>query len=661
MKLFTIFLLLLLALTFKTIYSSQADNPQVDSTIAAFMTKWDLPGGSFTMAYDGTVLYSKGYGHADISTNEPVTTNSIFRIASCSKPFTAIAIMQLIQHGHLHLTDTVFGSNGILNQPQYQTILDPDVLNITIENLLEHTGGWDADSTGDPMFMAVQIAQWANVTPPAMQESIIEYTLSQMELTYTPGTTYFYSNFGFCVLGRVIEKITGQNYAAYVNQHVLIPSGAGTMKLGKNRVGDKLPNEVHYYGCPGETTAISVYGNGDIVPFPYAGFNIEAMDSHGQWVASSQDLVNFLTAVHRDKLITQHYYNIMVTPPAVNPGYAKGWGVNAGNIFHVGSLPGTISEIVKATNKYEWALVFNKRNVNSDDIYTDLDDLGWNIQKFLPPSLIDSCIVTGPDNVGINENSVYKTTFNSLDWEIFSYNGAQASLVSSNADSIVVNSGPTPGNYTVYKLSNDTDHIALCSLNVNIDAASPVELASFSSSVNQRNVMLQWSTYNEENNSGFEIERRSLNDQSITWNKIGFVNGNGTSGNQNDYNYNDVNVNSGRYKYRLKQIDYNGNYHYYELQNEVAIGTPDNYSLSQNYPNPFNPSTKINFDIAGSGTVKIIIYDINGKEVKTLVNGFREAGYYTVEFSASEFTSGIYFCKMESGSFMMTRKMLLLK
>jgi D-alanyl-D-alanine carboxypeptidase len=362
---------------------SQIDSVSVDSLVEAFMTKWDLPGGSFTMALNGSIVYSKGYGYSDTLSKTPATQNSLFRIASCTKQFTAVSFMQLIQNGTLNLNDTVFGPNGILNDPQYLNIKDPRVLNITITNLLEHTGGWNSDIEGDPMFMAVQIAQAMSVPPPAMQETIIEYTLENMMLNAPPGTVYAYSNFGYCVLGRVLEKVTGVLYEDYVRQNVLIPAGSNTMQLGLNLESKRFPNEVTYYGTIGEQTTTSVYNNGEIVPWPYAGFNIEAMDSHGQWIASSTDLVNFLLAVGANTLINQNSYNIMITPPPIaGDSYAKGWLVNNGNIFHTGSLPGTISEVVKATNGYSWALIFNKRSLNNN-IWTDLDDLGWNIQPYI--------------------------------------------------------------------------------------------------------------------------------------------------------------------------------------------------------------------------------------------------------------------------------------
>jgi hypothetical protein len=185
----------------------------------------------------------------------------------------------------------------------------------------------------------------------------------------------------------------------------------------------------------------------------------------------------------------------------------------------------------------------------------------------------------------------------------------------------------------------------------------PVELASFTSTISNRDVTLNWSTASELNNSGFEIERSSNNE----WTKVGNVNGNGTSSTVNNYSYTDRSLATGSYSYRLKQVDFNGNFEYFNLNNEVNIGTPSTYALSQNYPNPFNPSTTINFDLPTDGNVSLKLYDMSGKEVATLVNEVRSAGYYSVNFNASQLTSGVYFYTISADNFTATKKMLLVK
>ncbi|MCB0727558.1 MAG: T9SS type A sorting domain-containing protein [Ignavibacteriae bacterium] len=199
-----------------------------------------------------------------------------------------------------------------------------------------------------------------------------------------------------------------------------------------------------------------------------------------------------------------------------------------------------------------------------------------------------------------------------------------------------------------------------------VDALLPVELSSFTSSVNGRNVELKWSTVSETNNSGFEIERSEVNSEnSSNWLKAGYVNGNGTSVNVNNYIFTDRGISSGKYSYRLKQIDFNGNFEYHNLSGEVLIGVPADFSVSQNYPNPFNPSTKINYDIPVDGNVNITLFDVSGKEVATIVNEVKTAGYYTVSFDASSLPSGTYFYRINSTgngiNFIATKKMLLLK
>jgi hypothetical protein len=189
----------------------------------------------------------------------------------------------------------------------------------------------------------------------------------------------------------------------------------------------------------------------------------------------------------------------------------------------------------------------------------------------------------------------------------------------------------------------------------------PVELSSFTANVNKNNVNLHWQTANESNNRGFEIERKS-SDENSQWSKISFVEGNGTTHESRSYSFSDNKLISGKYSYRLKQVDFNGNFEYFNLQNDVNIGVPDQFELSQNYPNPFNPSTKINFSLPVDSKVKLSIYDMSGKLVSTLINNeFKSANYYSLEFNGSNLSSGTYFYTIEAGSNVLTKKMVLIK
>ncbi len=190
------------------------------------------------------------------------------------------------------------------------------------------------------------------------------------------------------------------------------------------------------------------------------------------------------------------------------------------------------------------------------------------------------------------------------------------------------------------------------------DLPLPVELASFSSSVISNNVTLNWSTAQEQNNKGFEIERNSFG---AGWNKVGFIAGRGTTTIAQSYSFSENGLNSGRYSYRLKQIDYNGNYKYYELQNEVVIGVPNKFVLNQNYPNPFNPSTVLSFQLPVAGFVSMKIFDMSGREVASLVNEVKDAGYYSVTFDVKSLSSGTYFYKLSTDKFSDVKKMVVVK
>ena len=195
----------------------------------------------------------------------------------------------------------------------------------------------------------------------------------------------------------------------------------------------------------------------------------------------------------------------------------------------------------------------------------------------------------------------------------------------------------------------------------------PVELASFNATLIDNKVNLCWSTATETNNSGFEILRLNQND--VEWSKIGFVPGFGTTTEPKSYLFIDEDITTGTYKYRLKQIDFDGSFEY---SNEIEVKvdfTPKEFVLYQNYPNPFNPNTKIKFTIPKVETrhasslqmVNLKVYDVLGNEVATLVNEEKQPGVYEVEIDASSLSSGMYLYKLQAGDFIQTKKMILLR
>jgi hypothetical protein len=185
----------------------------------------------------------------------------------------------------------------------------------------------------------------------------------------------------------------------------------------------------------------------------------------------------------------------------------------------------------------------------------------------------------------------------------------------------------------------------------------PVELISFSATTDSKNVNLNWATATEINNSGFEIERRY---DKTDWLKIGFVPGHGTTTEKQNYSYIDQNVNAGIYSYRLKQVDFDGTFEY---SNEILVNVTASleFTLDQNFPNPFNPNTLIKYSIPKSSQVSLKIFNTLGQEMETLVNEEKQVGTYEVNWNASNLQSGVYFYRLQAGSFVQTRKMILLK
>jgi CubicO group peptidase (beta-lactamase class C family) len=295
---------------------------------------------------------------ADQQTGEAVTVDSRFRIASVSKPITSAAIFKLIDQGKLRLTDKVFGPGAVLGNQYGSKPYSEDVQKITVQNLLEHTAGGWGNSHDDPMFS----------NPTLDQGQLIGWVLDNRPLTSTTGTTFDYSNFGYCLLGRVIEKVTGQDYATAVQNLVLTPSGITGMSIGGNTLADRQANEVRYYGQGGED--------------PYS-MQVSRMDSHGGWVASATDLLRFAVRVNgqpgKADILSAASIAQMTTASAANSGYAKGWYVNAvPNWWHMGTMPGTESILVRTASGYTWSMLLNTRSLDPS-FASALDDLMWKV------------------------------------------------------------------------------------------------------------------------------------------------------------------------------------------------------------------------------------------------------------------------------------------
>jgi len=196
------------------------------------------------------------------------------------------------------------------------------------------------------------------------------------------------------------------------------------------------------------------------------------------------------------------------------------------------------------------------------------------------------------------------------------------------------------------------------------DQPLPVELTAFTYSFSEKALLLKWSTSSEENNSGFAVEKKAKHTEE--WQNLGFVPGAGNSTIGIDYSFSDKYSVAGVYQFRLKQIDYNGNYKYYHLSSDVIITAPTKFGIQSNYPNPFNPVTNIEYTLPSPGLMKLKIFDVSGREVALVAEGFQQAGSYNAVFKASSLSSGVYYSVIEMKSneginYRSTHKMLLIK
>ncbi|MFL5730366.1 MAG: serine hydrolase domain-containing protein [Cytophagaceae bacterium] len=350
----------------------------IDSLVSKFIRDWNIPGASLAMAKDGRLVYARAFGYADKENREIVTPDHRFRIASLSKFITAVAVMNLAEQGKLRVEDKVFGPAGILNDPVYGKIKDKRLLQVTVRQLLQHTGGWDRDVSGDPMVgYGTDIARAMKVKAPADPQTVIRYMLGQ-KLDFTPGTKYSYSNLGYCILGRVIEKLSGMPYSNYVQTVLFAPLNITAIQPGKNLYCDKLAGEVRYYD---EGYTSSCYCDRSKVNWPYGGFNLEAMDAHGGWVASSRDFLKFIVSAGGSSgaahIISPSSVKMMTSSCSLNSNYGMGCQVNsAGNIWHTGALPGSSSMMANLSNGISWVILLNGRPVDAN-YYSALDELMW--------------------------------------------------------------------------------------------------------------------------------------------------------------------------------------------------------------------------------------------------------------------------------------------
>lgn len=356
---------------------------KADSLVNAYLDTFQLKGASMAIVKDGRLVYAKGYGYADAENKEKVHPGHKFRIASVSKLITAVAIMKLVDEKKFSLSDTVFGKNGILNDKLYTTARDPRMYHITIKQLLNHTAGWCRRCVGDPMFRAREVARKLRVKSPPNLDDITKFVFAR-RLWHTPGTEFGYSNYGYAILGKVVEKITGKSYEQYV-QDLLSPLGIKGIHLSKNLLKDRAPLEVKYYEGKNVPRTRSVYNYREKVPRMYGGNNLDALGGAGAWIASPTDLMKLVMAIDGKStvpdILSKKIVNQMMRPEEGDNQLVLGWRrCNLTGCWRTGSIGGSDAVVTTLNNGISWAFIVNS-SIDADNGVSEIFDLMRKVMK----------------------------------------------------------------------------------------------------------------------------------------------------------------------------------------------------------------------------------------------------------------------------------------
>jgi CubicO group peptidase (beta-lactamase class C family) len=337
-----------------------------DSAVITLLGKWKIPGASLAVAKDGRLVLARGYGYSDVGQMKPVTPDQQFRVASLSKSLTASAIMKLVETGHLNLDEPAIPLLGPWAPPASE-IVDPRVYQITVRHLLVHRGGWDREAFGDPLFDSREHLRDHDC------RAIMREELTR-KLDFDPGTAFVYSNTGYCVLGRIIERVSGMSYSDFVTSQILAPAGVGRMRLAHR--AQFSTDEPVYYQTPGSVIS------------PYEGVALDAIDSLAGWVTRPSDYLRYFLALNGTNgkaiLKPQSVAQMLAAPSGPKaPANWYGLGVRVQarsgglDVWHHGSMPGTQAEVVLSREGVAWVITFNARPSDAASFSEDIDSTLW--------------------------------------------------------------------------------------------------------------------------------------------------------------------------------------------------------------------------------------------------------------------------------------------
>lgn len=334
---------------------------KMDKKIEAFMKKWELKGVSLAIARNDSLLYAKGYGWADQENNVKMGPGNILRIASVSKLVTAAGIMKLKEEGKLSLDDKVFGPEGILSDSLYTSwIKDRHIYDITVEHLLRHQAGFGRD----PLFSVLDVRQQLKLDRTPEDDDYIYVTLRK-NVRFKPGESQSYSNFGYMLLSKIIERTSGQSYEEYIQENILQPAGCTDFHIAGNYYTEKRENEVRYYTHEGPGKFVPEYnGSGNMVERSNGGNNIRALSGAGAWTASPAELCRLVCSMDRDTLVPDvlslNSINEMTEYFDSNT-FSLGWNDTKpnGTWTRTGTLAGTSALVKRFPNGELWVMVTN--------------------------------------------------------------------------------------------------------------------------------------------------------------------------------------------------------------------------------------------------------------------------------------------------------------
>lgn len=333
----------------------------LEKRLMRFMKKWDIPGASVAIAQNDRLVYARGYGLADVENGEYAEPWHLFRIASISKLITAATIFHLFDSGLLTPDTRVFGPQGILDTLLFPDIVDKRVFDITVQHLLEHSAGWTT-RWGDHMFMPHVIARHTETPSPPDIETIIRFSLSK-RLHFKPGAYSSYSNLGYAILGKVVERVTRMDYETYVRENLMAPLGILDFYIGNNTLEGRLLREVRYYETEDADKIPALDGSGELVSRSDGGNDIATLGAAGGWVASSSGLVKFMLAI--DGIDTRPDILSLPSVQQMMTGYGLfgplGWRAadGAGNCWRTGSFAGSSAVVEMRADGITWAVLMN--------------------------------------------------------------------------------------------------------------------------------------------------------------------------------------------------------------------------------------------------------------------------------------------------------------